>query len=83
MIAANSPYQRSVEELPVPGLTLEKVSELLGVEIIQAEPWQIKKLCRWVEGILRSRGEAYLRENRTEILGQWEQYMKNKFKTCA
>ena len=67
----------------MPGLTLEKVSELLGVEIIQAEPRQIKKLCRWVEGILRSRGEAYLRENRTEILGQWEQYMKNEFKTCA
>jgi hypothetical protein len=83
MIAANSPYQRSVEELSVPGLTLEKVSGLLGVEIIHAEPWQIKKLCRWVEGILRSRGEAYLRENRTEILGQWEQYMKNEFKTCA
>ena len=43
----------------MPGLTLEKVSELLGVEIIPAEPWQIKKLCRWVEGILFSRGEAY------------------------
>ena len=67
----------------MPGLTLEKVSELLGVEIIPAEPWRIKKLCRWVEGILRSRGEAYLRENRTEILGQWEQYMKKEFKTCA
>jgi hypothetical protein len=72
-----------LKELSVPGLTLEKVSELLGVEIIPAEPQQIKKLCRWVEGILRSRGEAYLRENRTEILGQWEQYMKNEFKTCA
>jgi hypothetical protein len=83
MIAANSPYLRSVEELSVPELTPEKVFELLGVEIITAEPWQIKKLCRWVEGILRSRGEAYLRENRTEILGQWEQYMKNEFKTCA
>ncbi len=65
------------------GLTREKVSELLGVEIIPADPWQIKKLCRWVEGILRSRGEAYLREHRAEILGQWEQYMKNEFKTCA
>jgi hypothetical protein len=83
MIAANSPYRRSVEELPVPVLTPEKVAELLGAEIIPAESWQIKKLCRWVEGILRSRGEAYLRENRTEILGQWEQYMKNEFKTCA
>ena len=72
-----------LKELSVPGLTLEKVSELLGVEIIPAEPQQIKKLCRWVEGILRSRGEAYLRENRTEILGQWEQYMKKEFKTCA
>ena len=67
----------------MPVLTPEKVFELLGVEIIPAEPWQIKKLCRWVEGILSSRGEDYLRENRTEILGQWEQYMKNEFKTCA
>ncbi len=83
MIAANSPYQLSVEEWLVPGLTMEKVSELLGVEIIPADPWQIKRLCRWVEGILRSRGEAYIRENRTEILGQWEQYMKNEFKTCV
>jgi hypothetical protein len=83
MKAANSPYQRREEEWPVPGLTLEKVSELLGVEIIPADPGQIKRLCRWVEGILRSRGEAYLRENRAEILGQWEQYMKNEFKTCA
>jgi len=66
-----------------PRLAPEKVFELLGVEIILAESWHIKKLCRWVEGILRSRGEAYLRENRTEILGQWEQYMKNKFKTCC
>jgi hypothetical protein len=72
-----------VEELSVPALTLEKVSELLGVEIIPAEPWQIEKLRRWVEGILRSRGEAYLRENRAKILGQWEQYMKKEFKTCA
>ena len=67
----------------MPGLTLEKVSAMLGVENIPAEPWQIKKLCRWVEAILRSRGEDYLRENRTEILRQWEQYKKNEFKTCA
>jgi hypothetical protein len=67
----------------VPELTPEKVFELLGVEIIPAEPWQIKKLCRWVEAILRSRGEVHLRENRTEILSQWEQYVKNEFKTCA
>ncbi len=67
----------------MPALTLEKVSELLGVQIIPGEPWQIEKLRRWVDGILRSRGEAYLRENRAKILGQWEQYMKNEFKTCA
>ncbi len=52
----------------MPELTPENVSDLLGVEIIPAEPWQTKKLCRWVEGILRNRGEDYLRENRTEIL---------------
>ena len=55
------------EEWSVPVLTLEKVAELLGVEIIRAEPRQVKKLCRWIEGILRSRGELYLREHRTEI----------------
>lgn len=65
------------------GLTLEKVSELLGVEIVPAEPRHVERLCRWVETILRSRGEAYLRDNRAQILVQWEQYVKNGFKTCA
>ncbi len=83
MIAATASIDAAWEELPVPVLTPEKVAELLGAEIIPAESWQIKKLCRWVEGILRSRGEVYLRENRTEIAGQWKQYMKNEFKTCA
>lgn len=65
------------------GLTVEKISELLGSEIIPAEPRQIKRLVRWVEGMLRSRGEAYLRENRTEVLSQWDQYAKNEFKSCV
>lgn len=66
----------------MPGLSPGKVSELLGIEM-PTDPRQSKRLGRWIEGILRGRGEAYLRDNLAEILRQWKHYIKNEFKSCV
>ncbi len=67
----------------MPGLSLQKLIEVLVAENMPSKPRELKRLSIWIEGILRSRGEAYLRENRIEILRQWERFIKEEFKNCV
>jgi hypothetical protein len=71
-----------LEDVPVSGLTAEEALMLLGVEPKDWEPRQIEKLSRWIESIVRNRGENFVRDNRAELLRQWEHYVKAEFKTC-
>jgi hypothetical protein len=72
-----------MEELHKAGLTPQKVLELLGLEVIPGGLRQIDRFRRWIERLVRNRGEAYIRENRTEILRQWDQYEDSEFKSCV
>ena len=65
------------------GLSLEDVMKLLGVQTIPGKPWQVERLRKWVERLVESRGEAYVLEHRRDLLKQWEEFSKAKFKTCV
>ena len=65
------------------GLSLEDVMKLLGVQTIPGRSWQAARFHKWIERLAESRGEAYVLENRRDLLKQWEEFSKAKFKTCA
>jgi hypothetical protein len=72
-----------MREIPVSRLAIEDVMKLLDVETVSWEPWQLERLRTWIERLVDTRGQDYVRENRRDILSQWEQYAKAKFKSCV
>lgn len=63
-------------------LSLKDALELLDAPDLAGEQRQMERLRKWVEGLVRAHGENYVRENRQDLLTQWEQFAKAKFKTC-
>ena len=61
---------------------LEEVMQLLEVETIPGKPWQRERLRKWIERLVENRGKEYVRRNRRDLIGQWEQYTDLKFKSC-
>lgn len=63
-------------------LSLEEAMKLLDVKTIPGKSWQLERLRKQMERLVDTRGKSYVWENRRELLNQWEQYSKPKFKSC-
>ena len=64
-------------------LSLEEVMTLLGIDTVNGTPKQVERLRRWIEIMVEKRGNAFVLENRRNLLDQWEQHMKLKTKSCC
>jgi hypothetical protein len=71
------------KETIVARLSLEDAMKLLGVQAIPGKPWQAARFRKWIERVVESRGESFVSANRRDLLNQWEEFAKGKFKNCV
>ncbi len=64
-------------------LSLEEAMNLLGIETINGTPKQKERLRKWIENLIGKSGNAFVLENRQNLLDQWEQHMKLKTQSCC
>ncbi len=64
-------------------LSLEEVINMLSIESINGTPKQVERLRKWIENLVEKRGDAYVLENKRNLLDQWEQHMKLKIESCC
>ncbi len=64
-------------------LSLEEVMTLLGIGTVNGTPKQVERLRKWIESLVEKRGNAFVMENRRNLLDQWEQHMKLKIESCC
>ena len=64
-------------------LSLEDVTDLLGVQTVAGTLGQLERLRRWIESVVERRGSAFVRENRQNLLRLWDLHMKVKSKSCC
>jgi len=53
-------------------LSLEKVFDLLGNRAIPGSDKELEKLCTRIRELVESNGEDWVKENRQELLLQWD-----------
>jgi hypothetical protein len=56
---------------------------LLGIDTVNGTPKQVERLRKWIESLVEKRGNAFVMENRRNLLEQWEQHMKLKIESCC
>ena len=64
-------------------LSVEDAMKLLQVQAIPGKPWQAARFRNWIERVVESRGESFVMDNRLDLLNQWEEFAKGKFKNCV
>jgi hypothetical protein len=64
-------------------LSLEEVMTLLGIDTVNGTPKQVERLRKWIESLVEKRGNAFVMENRLNLLDQWEKHMKLKIESCC
>ena len=64
-------------------LSLEEVLTLLGVQEVPGTAGQLERLRRWIESVVDKRGHAFVKQNRQNLLRQWDLHMKVKSKSCC
>jgi len=64
-------------------LSVEDAMKLLQVQAIPGKPWQVARFRNWIERVVESRGEAFVMANRLDLLNQWEEFAKGRFKNCV
>jgi hypothetical protein len=64
-------------------LSIEEVMTLLGIDTVNGTPKQVERLRKWIESLVEKRGNAFVMENRRNLLDQWEQHMKLKIESCC
>lgn len=64
-------------------LSVEDAMKLLQVQAIPGKPWQVARFRNWIERVVESRGESFVMANRLDLLNQWEEFAKGKFKNCV
>ncbi len=57
--------------------------KLLQVQAIPGKPWQVARFRNWIERVVESHGESFVMANRLDLLNQWEEFAKGKFKNCV
>jgi len=71
------------KEAPLIRLSLKDVMKLLDVQTIAGNPWQLERVCRWIDRLVEKRGHNYVWENRQTLLSQWEKQLKAKSEHCC
>ena len=64
-------------------LSLEEAMQLLEVQTIPGKPRQLVRFRNWIEKLVESRGETFVSANRRDLLNQWEEFSRVKFKNCV
>ena len=64
-------------------LTLEDAMKLLAVQTIPGKPRQLARFLNWIERLVEIRGESFVLANRSDLLNQWKEFSKVKFKNCV
>jgi len=64
-------------------LSLEEVMNLLDADSINGTPRQMERLRRWIENLVEKRGNAFVLENRRNLLEQWKKYIKLNTQSCC
>ena len=64
-------------------LSLEEALKLLEVQTIPGKPMQLVRFRDWIERLVESRGEIFASSNRHDLLNQWEEFSRVKFKNCV
>jgi hypothetical protein len=64
--------ERAKAEVPMHVLSLEKVFDLLGKSEIPGSDRELEKLCIRIRELVDANGEDWVRENRQELLLEWE-----------
>jgi hypothetical protein len=64
-------------------LSLEDAMKLLEVQAIPGKPRQVARFRLWIERLVQSRGQSFVLANKKELLNQWEEFAKGKFKNCV
>jgi len=57
-------------------LSLEKVIDLLGKSDIPGSDAELEKLCIRIRELVESNGENWVKENRQELLLEWDYIVK-------
>lgn len=64
-------------------LSLEEAMKLLEVQTIPGKPRQLVRFRNWIERLVECRGETFVWANRRDLLNQWEEFSRVKFKNCV
>ena len=64
-------------------LSLEEAMQLLEVQTIPGKPRQLVRFRNWIERLVECRGETFVWANRRDLLNQWEEFSRAKFKNCV
>ena len=64
-------------------LGIEDVMELLDVQTVPGEPWQVERVHKWIERLVKTLGRDYVWENRQNLLSQWQKQLKAKSEHCC
>ncbi len=62
-------------------LSLEKVSELLGMQKIPGSENELKILCVRIRELVEMNGEDWVRQNRQKLLDEWNYIVSKKIIT--
>jgi hypothetical protein len=71
-----------MKETMLAHLSLEDAMKLLEVQAIPGKSWQMDRFRNWIERLVENRGESFVLANRRDLLNQWEEFSKARFKTC-
>ncbi len=71
----------SILEAPMAELSLEKVSELLGMQKIPGSENELKILCVRIRELVEMNGEDWVRQNRQKLLDEWNYIVSKKIIT--
>jgi hypothetical protein len=64
-------------------LSLEDAMKLLAVQKIPGKPRQLARFLNWIERLVENRGESFVLANRSDLVNQWEEFARAKFKNCV
>jgi hypothetical protein len=70
-------------DIAVAHLSLAEAMTLLEVQTIPGKPGQLVRFRNWIERLIESRGETFVWANRHDLLNQWEEFSRVKFKNCV
>jgi hypothetical protein len=65
-------------EAPMAGLSLEKMSDLLGTQKLQGSDKELKILRVRIGELVDMNGEDWVRQNRAKLLDEWDYIVRKR-----